>query len=168
MTHDLMPAARAAMHLIAYGLGYSAADTAAAFLHIDRKAGRLRPPGTFRTGKRFFAAERTPTMSRASFPTTRYPFSQHTAAKSASHCAELLGADVRKVRRIARAYDRLSTGEPLAAVRKRLANGIRSPIELGHLGDWPIYQVQGMTRSEIAEIALCAAATGAPFLIEGA
>ncbi len=111
---------------LASELAYSQAEIAAAFEFSDRKSRRAHPPGRRDSAGRFYADERSESVETCRAPSRAFPYSEMKAARTASHCAEIIGADcVTNVRRIALSSERLANGDTVESVRKLLVTGIR-------------------------------------------
>lgn len=112
---------------IATAKKYSEKEISAGIVFSDRKSRRTDPPGRFDRAGRFYARERTNSVRTCRSPSRAYPYPEMRAARTADHCAEVIGADnVTHVRRIALACDRLWAGSSEDDIRKLLTPGLRA------------------------------------------
>lgn len=112
--------------VLATELAYSQDEITAAFEFSDRKNRRAHPPGTRDNAGRFYADERSSAVDNCRPPSRAFPYSEMKAARTARHCAEIIGAEcVTHVRRIARALENLAAGYSDESVHKLLVTGIK-------------------------------------------
>lgn len=93
----------AAIKRLARASGYSKRDIEAGFEFYRRKNRLSNPPGHFDRAGRFYSDERTESVRSARAPSSKWPYSEMTAARTAVHCAQLYKAAPLHARRIAKA-----------------------------------------------------------------
>ena len=120
------PTVKAYLSKLAHELAYSETEIRAGLEYADRASRRSHPLGEWDNAGRFYALERTLSVTTCRSPSKAWPYSQMVAARTAAHCAEVYKADnATHVGRIGRAYNKLLAGEDKDAMRRLLTKGIR-------------------------------------------
>ncbi len=88
---------------LAISLGYERKDVDAAAVYFKRRFGMECTPGTWVANGFFRAEERTQAVQESHLNRKPKQLQEHQAAKTAKHCAELLGSSSVHTKRIARA-----------------------------------------------------------------
>ncbi len=85
--------------------GYTSGEVAGGVAFYKRKERLTNPPGKFDNKQRFEASERTQAVPNVRTPSARFPYPEMKAARTAAHCAELLGVEPLATKRVARALE---------------------------------------------------------------